>query len=268
MRSSSWHLAGSRLTAAHSARRRSLSTNCSSGAEADEQGLVDRLLAAAGVADPPGLAAGDGDQPADQRVRGTDVVEAAQQAEPGGLHDVFARRPVEPLGAGHVPQHRAQLGDDVVEGAVPLGARVIEQAREAFAAAVAVLPGDRALGYRRQLAVHHATDHLMRWRAVLIRAIVVSRSTASRLNDAFSAAPVNRPAAAYAATSGAANEVPLHTANPLRKLSGSKVRRRLGGWFPTESATAGVRLPLTSVGKVLTMAAPVAKQRTHDPSLL
>src|SRR5262249_45787542 len=156
---------------------------------------------------------------------------------------------------------------DRVQRTLAPGPRGIQQTRQAFPAGVPVGPGDRTLRASWQLAVHHPNNHLICLRAALTRPMVASRSTASRLSARSCAAPATRAAAVRAATSGAAKEVPLHTANPLRKLSGSRVRLRFGWWVPADRATAGVRLPLMSVGNVLTTAAPVAKQRTQGPSL-
>ena len=79
------------------------------------------LNAAAGLlAAPPRLPQGRSDQPGGQRLRGTDVVQPTNQLQPARLHHVGGFLGGQPLGPGHPPQQRVQLGHDLAHrGLIP-----------------------------------------------------------------------------------------------------------------------------------------------------
>src|SRR5690606_37376949 len=201
-------------------------------------------LAAVARGAAPALALDGDQQPLQQRLRVGHAVGVLDQLQPGDLHDVGRGLPVRALAARGAPQQRVEQLDDLghaADVAVPVGA---ERASGA--------DGERV---GRGVRGHGASCRPSSTAATAARAWSGPVPPASQASSAASAVAIS------AATTGAANDVPLQMANPELKSSRSIVRR-------SPTTTVGERPPCSAVGTVLTIAAPGRWVVTHGPSLV
>ena len=132
---------------------------------------------------------------------------ATQQLEPRRLHHVGGLLGTEPLRPGDVPQQRVEFVHHVVERGQITGAGALQALGE---------PG-RPIGVRDVRLHGHHTPSCRALYAAAARSIAAGGLTSIMLSAPAAAALTPSAWASRPASAAAANDVPLHRANPPSK---------------------------------------------------